>query len=706
MKRQEKAGADWGRARLEHEGPVTAGEYCTLRYVFRAGHPIDDSGFVKIVFRHVSDFGTPQFTSPGEDNFCAVGSNGDCRISPTWNARAHRRPWGKTILLQVTGGYLDRGEEISVVFGDRAGGSPGWRMQTFVERTFEFRTFSDPFATFNFKELPGSPRLAVVSGPAARAVCIAPSRVAVGKPFDYWLKLEDAWGNPTGRPSRIRHAGLAGEGYHYLEAADAGTGLKAVSNPVLATAAPGGANRYWADFHGQSEETIGSNSIDDYFRFARDYARLDIIGHQGNDFQVSDAFWNKIGKTAAKYNEDGRLVAFPGFEWSGNTPLGGDRNVYFVSGGEISRSSRDLLPGRRSKYEDSPTAEDLFRNLRRQAAARPFVFAHVGGRYANIDMHDPELEAAVEIHSAWGTFEWLLEDALKRGYRVGVCANSDGHKGRPGASYPGAGLFGSYGGLTCVLCPALTREDVYQSLRRRHFYATTGNRCLIDLCLVSGGRALGTIGDEVAVRPGAGVVLKAAIAGTAPIESVEVRNGLRVVREFRPGDQGKTGHRLKVAWSGAERRGRSRMTDWAGALEARGNEITGVTPVNFHHPGRQPERVGKNRLRWQSCTTGGVAGCIIELREAGKGELLIETLQGRAACDLARTCRAARVFRFGGLDKKITVAGLPDAPGERLVEIACPVEISGEGDNPLYLKVSQLDGHMAWTSPVYVRAGS
>src|SRR3712207_5847843 len=61
------------------------------------------------------------------------------------------------------------------------------------------------------------------------------------------------------------------------------------------------------------------------------------------------------------------------------------------------------------------------------------------------------------------------------GARVGgvVVANSDGHKGRQGASHPGALQFGSYGGLTCVLARGLTRAGVFDALRRRHHYATS-----------------------------------------------------------------------------------------------------------------------------------------------------------------------------------------------------------------------------------------
>ena len=60
------------------------------------------------------------------------------------------------------------------------------------------------------------------------------------------------------------------------------------------------------------------------------------------------------------------------------------------------------------------------------------------------------------------------------GYRIGIVANSDGHKGRPGASYPGAALFGAVGGLTCFLIDTLSRDSILNAIRKRHHYATTG----------------------------------------------------------------------------------------------------------------------------------------------------------------------------------------------------------------------------------------
>ena len=96
--------------------------------------------------------------------------------------------------------------------------------------------------------------------------------------------------------------------------------------------------------------------------------------------------------------------------------------------------------------------------------------------YARHAGHDGTIERSMEVHSAWGTFEWLLFDAFELGFRVGVVCNSDDHKGRPGASHPGASVFGAYGGLTCLYMDRLSRESIWHCLKARHHYGTTGDR--------------------------------------------------------------------------------------------------------------------------------------------------------------------------------------------------------------------------------------
>ena len=52
--------------------------------------------------------------------------------------------------------------------------------------------------------------------------------------------------------------------------------------------------------HGQSRETIGTNSADEYFDFGKNKSFLDICGHQGNDFQITDEFWKQLNLLTKK----------------------------------------------------------------------------------------------------------------------------------------------------------------------------------------------------------------------------------------------------------------------------------------------------------------------------------------------------------------------------------------------------------------------
>ena len=58
-------------------------------------------------------------------------------------------------------------------------------------------------------------------------------------------------------------------------------------------------HRFWGDLHGQSGETVGTNTAEQYFHYARDMALCDFAGHQGNDFQITDAFWEEINRVGA-----------------------------------------------------------------------------------------------------------------------------------------------------------------------------------------------------------------------------------------------------------------------------------------------------------------------------------------------------------------------------------------------------------------------
>jgi hypothetical protein len=693
---------DLGKAEISPITPVVAGTFATITFTYTAGHPMDYAGYLKIAFRNMEDFGAPQFDDPKAPNYCSVSATGGSRVIPRWDNKGGIRPSNKALFLIIRDQYLDHGERIQVIFGDTSGGSPGWRMPTFCIDKFEFKTYVDPIANYLFKELPDSPTLSIVAGPPARAVCTTPSEVLTGQPFEYFLRLEDRWGNPVGSPLKFMHEGWKDAGLTTITSEDKATGLHAESNPIDVRESKPDLKKFWADFHGQSGETIGTNTIDDYFRFGRDISHLDILGHQGNDFQVTDEFWAKINDTTKEFYESGKFVTFPGYEWSANTPLGGDRNVYFASeGGTISRSSCDMLPGGRSQFPDSIDADALFAHLKNQKDPAGFCFAHVGGRYADLRFHDGEVEAAVEVHSAWGTFEWFLHEALERGYRVGVVANSDGHKADPGAAYPGDSKFGSVGGLTCVLADKLDRESVFQAIKARHFYATSGSRALLDLSLDLGNgqsAMMGDVVDDWVNDP----VLHVRLAGSAPVERIDVYNGLNIIQTYRPYGKDDLGQRVKVLWNGARVRGQDRVVNWDGTLTVTGNRIVDSATINFWNPEHPLRQTDESTLTWESFSTGAAKGFILTLESENTTLFKIDTKQVKAEFSLDEIGLEPKLWDLGFLEKSIQVYRLPNVLETREVEFSVPIKGISQGDNPIYIRAMQEDGFLIWSSPIYL----
>jgi hypothetical protein len=350
-----------------------------------------------------------------------------------------------------------------------------------------------------------------------------------------------------------------------------------------------------------------------------------------------------------------------------------------------------------SQDAESSTVEELFNRLD-QSTREVMLFAHVGGRYADLARHREGLEKGVEVHSAWGTFEWMLDDAFRRGYRVAIVANSDGHKGRPGASYPGASTFGSYGGLTCILAERLDRDAVWEAYQNRRVYATTGARIVLNV--QADGSPMGSIVSLSEKPPRFSVE----VHGTAQLERVEFRNAMQVLKTVRPYSAKDLGNRVKILWQGATVRGRGRQVVWDGGLTVTDNRILDAETINFHNADNPLEHMSPRKLRWKSLTTGGVAGVILTLEKPAAGTLDVETAQKSFRTSIGKLGVRGRSFQLGALGKQIAAYRLPGAGDRRRLafEFTPPMGELNKGDNPLYVHVVQEDGHMAWSSPVYV----
>ena len=104
--------------------------------------------------------------------------------------------------------------------------------------------------------------------------------------------------------------------------------------------------------------------------------------------------------------------------------------------------------------------------------------AHNPGDYRQ---SDPQLEPLIEMMSMHGTFNWFVRQYLSHGHRVGLIAASDDHLSHPGYSAPNRNSLAQRGGLGAVMAPERSRDAIFDAMKQRRTYATTGDRIILDV---------------------------------------------------------------------------------------------------------------------------------------------------------------------------------------------------------------------------------
>ena len=156
----------------------------------------------------------------------------------------------------------------------------------------------------------------------------------------------------------------------------------------------------------------------------------------------------------------------------------------------------------------------------------------------------------------------------------------------------------------------LTRAGLFDALRRRHHYATTGCRMVLDTRAAFDADAE-LYADDPQLGPTTSTPVRSAMMGdilrsdddavdvhasrrmaSAPIERLEIRNGLDVLETWRPYDEAALGRRIRVIWEGSEYRGRGRQTIWDGGCTLTGNSFERIAPINLWNLDKKLEQTG------------------------------------------------------------------------------------------------------------------
>lgn len=293
---------------------------------------------------------------------------------------------------------------------------------------------------------------------------------------------------------------------------------------------------FFGEMHGHTNLSDASPSIDEYFKKAKEVARLDFCAISDHDHggvgkpELWGHKWAIIQKKVQDYHDDGSFVTILAYErdsypWYNNMVL-----YYKNPAGEMFRGERD----------GEITRSELERLLKREdiiAVPHTTSFLHSGCDFKSIPLE--LMSPLIEVYSRWGTSEYFgnpnpcrtetdggfWRDALEKGARMGCIGGSDDHRGYPGLVVPPERITRNLRyknpALTAVLTKDLTRESIFNALKARRCYAVMGARIIIDF------RINGNVmGSEMRLKAGETRDLYFKIKGEGALKSITiVKNG-------------------------------------------------------------------------------------------------------------------------------------------------------------------------------------
>ncbi|MEM1416649.1 MAG: DUF3604 domain-containing protein [Myxococcota bacterium] len=259
-------------------------------------------------------------------------------------------------------------------------------------------------------------------------------------------------------------------------------------------AAAHGLRTYFGDIQQHSAHSDGVGSAEEVYLRARHRYGDDFVALTDHESflgkRIGPGEWAYLQDVADAFEDPGAFATLLAYEWTGKRHPGpGHKCVYVPERRPI--LSRDVLSEGRALVE-AIAAQGGF--------ASPH---HVGWTGADAAGHTERGQPLWEICSCHGCYEHpdhplgqrgelageTILEMLRRGLRFGFSASSDSH-----------GLLWHHGesrkrdpyrtGLTAVQAPRLDRASVFEALRSRRCYATSGTRILLDA--TADGRPMGS----------------------------------------------------------------------------------------------------------------------------------------------------------------------------------------------------------------------
>jgi hypothetical protein len=410
-----------------------------------------------------------------------------------------------------------------------------------------------------------------------------------------------------------------------------------------------------------------------------------------------------------RYYLEDVFVPFLGYEWTLPMDKGGHHTILFRKPAGRVRLSKHSIG----------SLTDLYSQLRILNSTDDITVipdGHAPGDWRNAD---PKLVSLVEIQSEQGFFEWLGNFYARHGHRIGFVAASNNHRAHPGDS--------SNGGLTAVLTSRKSRGELFDALKNRSTYATSGERMIVDFQLNSA-----RMGSRIPFSQRR--IIQGEVVGTAPIDMISIFKNGSVVWEktySRPQERIAVASGAYVKFSvysdsrpfkdqqDLPRQGR----EWLGYLEVSEGTLLSVTPGKGRWEQVRINPSNEQRVDYLLHTRGNHSGFIAEIsmldedlefdiviKEGHEDEL--ESPRTRPPAPTPQVSQRVSLdeLRRGDVVRRINVQGYNDEITLRLIEPQSPLEQQFEfvdARDPriadyYYVRIRQIDDEYAWSSPIWV----
>lgn len=307
------------------------------------------------------------------------------------------------------------------------------------------------------------------------------------------------------------------------------SGFSAWTNPIILVSDKN-PKIWWGDLHTHSFYSgHGRGYIPDLLDYAKESSLLDFVAYTEHDWIYPQTQKEATKEININYIP-GKFVAFNGLEWTSKLINEGTGYGHLTI---ISRDENQVVRLNTTTSTKPNTVFDIAKKNNYWVSIN-----HPIGSYAyDWDYFDDVIRDAEMVSDGYlglpsnelplpNTFGMANIDAIKRGLKIGFTGVSDNHYSQPGIK---SSDFKKNSGMTAILADTLTRESLFDALKMRHNYATTGARIILQFSTANS-----VMGDIVNLhtvnKNNIGFTIN--VVGTNTLSKIEIiRNG-SVVTSF------------------------------------------------------------------------------------------------------------------------------------------------------------------------------